>query len=180
MPVDTKELIGESAMKLLLEKKVRKLTVTDIVEECHITRQAFYYHFSDIPEMLGWLVERKGRELLQECRKTEDMEGQLRRFLLIAVNAQPVLKTGLESNYGPELEKMLRQHMEKVLYQSAGDRRTIKTSRDYERRLVIRYHSQAILGLLRGWTEEDTQKMDTVVHTIMQMITSAEAATASD
>ena len=50
MPVDMKEVIAQAAMKLLIEKHAKKLTVKDIVEECHITRQTFYYHFADIPE----------------------------------------------------------------------------------------------------------------------------------
>lgn len=40
--MDMKEIITEAARKLVLEKKVKKLTVKDIVEECQITRQAFY------------------------------------------------------------------------------------------------------------------------------------------
>lgn len=44
MAVDMKETIAEAARKLLMEKKVKKLTVKDIVETCEITRQAFYYH----------------------------------------------------------------------------------------------------------------------------------------
>lgn len=173
MPVGMKEIIGEQTLKLLFEKKVRKLTVKDIVEACHITRQAFYYHFSDIPELLGWLIELKGRELLEECRKAEDMEGQLRRFLVIAVNARPLLKTGLESNYGPELERLLRQQMEDVFYQTAARHGAMKDGGDYEQRLAIRYHCQAILGLLREWSEEDTREIDTAAHTIMHMIASA-------
>ena len=43
--MDMKEVIASAARKLILEKKVKKLTVKDIVEECQITRQAFYYHF---------------------------------------------------------------------------------------------------------------------------------------
>lgn len=48
--MDMKEVIASAARKLILEKKVKKLTVKDIVEECQITRQAFYYHFEGIPE----------------------------------------------------------------------------------------------------------------------------------
>lgn len=44
MAIDMKKTIAEAASNLLFEKKVKKLTVKDIVEECHITRQAFYYH----------------------------------------------------------------------------------------------------------------------------------------
>ena len=52
MAADMKEKILEASRKLLFEQKKRQLTVTDIVEECQITRQAFYYHFEDIPDML--------------------------------------------------------------------------------------------------------------------------------
>ena len=57
MPIDMKKMIAEAAWRLLTEKKVRKLTVKDIVEECHITRQSFYYHFEDIPDLLRWVLE---------------------------------------------------------------------------------------------------------------------------
>ena len=57
MPTDMKRLIAEATQTLLLERHVKKLTVKDIVEECHITRQAFYYHFAGIPELLRWMIE---------------------------------------------------------------------------------------------------------------------------
>ena len=55
MPDDRKELIAAAAGRLLLRRDGKKLTVTDIVNECHITRQTFYYHFEDIPDLLLWM-----------------------------------------------------------------------------------------------------------------------------
>ena len=57
MPADMKQIIAQAAMNLLMRRGVKKLTVKDIVEECHITRQAFYYHFEDIPELFRWIME---------------------------------------------------------------------------------------------------------------------------
>lgn len=51
MPAEMKALIAEAVLTLLMERKIKKLTVKDIVEQCHITRQAFYYHFEDIPDL---------------------------------------------------------------------------------------------------------------------------------
>ena len=42
MPTDMKRTIAEATQTLLVERHVKRLTVKDIVEECHITRQAFY------------------------------------------------------------------------------------------------------------------------------------------
>lgn len=68
MPVDMKEAIAAAARTLVMDKHVKKLTVKDIVEECGITRQAFYYHFADIPELLQWVLERETTQILQRSR----------------------------------------------------------------------------------------------------------------
>lgn len=88
MATDMKMAIAEAARRLLLEKNVKKLTVKDIVEECQITRQTFYYHFEDIPEMFQWILERNTEQLLQELRAQGDAEKGLRYFFLAAVNAE--------------------------------------------------------------------------------------------
>ena len=69
MPVDMKEAIAAAARTLVMDKHVKKLTVKDIVEECGITRQAFYYHFADIPELLQWVLERETAQILQRSRQ---------------------------------------------------------------------------------------------------------------
>ena len=40
-----------------------------------------------------------------------------------------------------------------------------------ESKIILRYHSQAILGLLQEWTEEDTEQLDQIVHTVFLLIT---------
>ena len=74
MPVDMKETIAEAARTLLMEKRKKKLTVKDIVDECSITRQAFYYHFEDIPELFRWIIERDTEKLLKSSQALEDPE----------------------------------------------------------------------------------------------------------
>ena len=47
----TKRAIMQSYMRLVNKKPFDKLTVKDIVEDCQITRNTFYYHFQDIYEL---------------------------------------------------------------------------------------------------------------------------------
>ncbi|XCP84887.1 TetR/AcrR family transcriptional regulator C-terminal domain-containing protein [Roseburia hominis] len=50
----TKLKFAQVVQELMEEKSLRKITVNDIVEKSHMTRQAFYYHFHDIYELLEW------------------------------------------------------------------------------------------------------------------------------
>ena len=53
MPNFTKRAIIDSFVKLLNERPLSKITVKDIVEDCGINRNSFYYHFQDIPDLLN-------------------------------------------------------------------------------------------------------------------------------
>ncbi|MGN1003960.1 MAG: TetR/AcrR family transcriptional regulator [Oscillospiraceae bacterium] len=171
MAVDMKETIAEAARRLLLEKKVKKLTVKDIVDECSITRQAFYYHFADIPELFQWVLEREEEQLLRDSRSRQDPEEGLRYFFLLGINSAPYLKKSMQSNYGVELERLLTQRIYHLFEQIAKDNGLYRNCSPTELRIITRYHSQAIIGLLREWTEEDTKNLDQTVHTVYLLMT---------
>ena len=82
MPVDMKEVIAQAAMKLLIEKHAKKLTVKDIVEECHITRQTFYYHFADIYDLLKWILEQEAVEVVKKF----DLMVDYKEAILFVIN----------------------------------------------------------------------------------------------
>ena len=56
MPNFTRNAIIASFLKLLEERPLNKITIKDIVEDCGINRNSFYYHFQDIPALLGEIV----------------------------------------------------------------------------------------------------------------------------
>ena len=47
----TEAAIQDTFLKLLSEQPFDKITVTQLVEECQITRRTFYYHYSDLFEL---------------------------------------------------------------------------------------------------------------------------------
>ena len=166
MAVDMKETIAEAARKLLLDKKVK-----NIVEECNITRQAFYYHFADIPELFQWVLEREAEQLLRDSRTRQDPEEGLRYFLLLGINTSPYVKRSMQSNYGEEIERLLTRHIYQLFEQIAKDNGLYRNCSPAELNIIARYHSQAMIGLLREWSEEDTKNLDQIVHTVYLLMT---------
>ena len=53
----TKRAITESFRALLAVKPLDKITVRDIVEDCGLTRNTFYYHYKDIYDLLSDVLE---------------------------------------------------------------------------------------------------------------------------
>ena len=166
MPMDMKEIIAEAAKKLLMEQNAKKLTVKDIVEECQITRQAFYYHFEDIPALIRWVLERDIKKMLQEVQTLGNGEQRLRYFFLVAINAAPYVKKGMQSNYRDDLERLLTQYALYLFEQIVETENLYQSCTRWEVNLILRYHSQAVLGILREWTPEDTKNFDRIVHQV--------------
>lgn len=48
----TSKAIEESFIRLLNERPLDKITIKDIVDDCGISRNTFYYHFQDITALL--------------------------------------------------------------------------------------------------------------------------------
>ena len=62
MPSFTKKAIVESFLRLAGKKPLDKITVRDVVDDCGINRNTFYYYFQDIyavlEELCGYLTAR--------------------------------------------------------------------------------------------------------------------------
>lgn len=168
--MDMKEVIASAARKLILEKKVKKLTVKDIVEECQITRQAFYYHFEGIPDLIQWSIGKGVDRLLEETRQQDGPEAALKYLFVFAINAMPDVRRGVESNYGKEVEQTLRRGTYELFEQIVEEENLYQNYGRQELKLLLRYHSSAILGLLQDWTPEDTKNLDGIVHEVYQIM----------
>ncbi|MGI6204437.1 MAG: TetR/AcrR family transcriptional regulator [Anaerovoracaceae bacterium] len=52
----TDKVIRETFIQMLNEEKLSDITVRKIAERCGISRNAFYYHYANIPELLDTII----------------------------------------------------------------------------------------------------------------------------
>ena len=170
MPVDMKETIAKAAKYLIFKKQVRKLTVKDIVDECQITRQTFYYHFEDIPGLFRWILEQDEKQMLHEIASMDNPERILKYFFQLAINMTPEVHRGMQTNYREELQQLIYEYC--YCFLEAGLKKTTyySTHSQTDIRFFLRYHSYAILGFLQNWNTDDTEHIDEIVHQIYLLI----------
>lgn len=60
----TKQAIAKSFLKLINKMPLDKITIRDIVEDCGVNRNTFYYHFHDIYDLMGYVFREETREAL--------------------------------------------------------------------------------------------------------------------
>ena len=54
----TKKAIAGSLKELMKKRSLGKITVSDIVKNCGLNRQTFYYHFKDKYDLVDWIFNK--------------------------------------------------------------------------------------------------------------------------
>lgn len=70
------------------------------------------YHFEDIPDLFRWMIREYTNSIFKEALSKGNTEDGLRSFFVMAINALPYAKRGMESNYGEEFERISRQNIQ--------------------------------------------------------------------
>ena len=170
MPDDRKELIAAAAGRLLLRRDGKKLTVTDIVNECHITRQTFYYHFEDIPDLLLWMMKRNLKRNMQEASMQSTPEESLKYLITLSLSSRLFVEKAMHAGYREELERLVMQSFNSLIERILRRWHFPPGCTREQMSLMLRYHLNAVVGLMRSWTEEDSAHIDETVRDIYRMM----------
>ena len=107
MPVDIKQMISDHLTALLMKKNLEDITVKNLVEDCRISRQTFYYHFQDLTDVIQWKIHQEIQRSLQNSLKAESLEESIRFFTSGADRNRQLLKNLLDSPRRAEMERLL-------------------------------------------------------------------------
>ncbi len=87
----TKRALASSLRKLLLEKPLSKITISEISDGAEVNRQTFYYHFADIMDLLRYASRIEGETIVKELSFGYDFESDIARLLTLFKESSPVI-----------------------------------------------------------------------------------------
>lgn len=109
MQADVKQEITEALLQLLEKKSLEKITVTELVALCGISRQTFYYHFEDVLDVVDWWARQGAQQLMTQSLQTEDPHRALGLFVDYITEHRRTLQHLLASRWHEQLERRLVQ-----------------------------------------------------------------------
>lgn len=72
--LNTKTAIANALKQKMKNKPFQKITVSELIKECGINRNTFYYHFEDIYALLKWTFEHEAIEIVKNFDLIVDNE----------------------------------------------------------------------------------------------------------
>ncbi|HHV31681.1 TetR/AcrR family transcriptional regulator [Caproiciproducens sp. LBM24188] len=151
MAQTTKKALAASFKKLLAEKPLDKITVTDIVEDCEVNRQTFYYHFKDIYDLVEWIYTTEAGRAL-DGKKTYDtwQQGFLHIFEYVQKNKNFISSTYRSINRD-FLERYLYTETYNLLIGVINEIAQGMPVREDDKAFIAHFYKYAFVGLMLEW-----------------------------
>lgn len=158
MSLMTKKALAASLKKLTQDKPFDKITVKDVVEDCGVNRQTFYYHFQDIYDLLGWIYKTEAVGGISDYKTYETwQQGFLKIFQYVLDNRKLCLNTyhslardHLEDFLREVVHGLLRGVIDEVIERTEGGGKVSEKDKNF----VADFYSFAFIGLLLNWLRE--------------------------
>ena len=169
-PQTTKQLIQSAFRTLLKAKPLDRITVRDIVEECDLTRNTFYYHYEDIYDLFDDYLDARTHDVI--CRMPPDSPwGDILLQILHAIFETP--QTARHIFFSKKCDTM-RLYLQRVIAdtidRSADENGAGLHCAAGDRRLICATCSHALYGLLEEWlTGPDAANFDGNLRRVAQL-----------
>ena len=147
----TKRAIKTAFLELLDEKPLNKISVRDIVERCGINRNSFYYHFQDIPALLGEIIIERTNDLMAQYPTVDHLEEAFRTAISYAQNNRRAIMHVYNSVSRDTFESSVMQlcaYMTEQYLKSAYPERLISPE---DRAVLHRFLKCQLFGLFVDW-----------------------------
>lgn len=150
----TEKAIMNSFVKLLSEKPFDKITVTDIVEDCQITRRTFYYHYADLYELTESLFRHETERAIADYEEIGSWEESFIRDCRFVVENKRAVYHIFKSAHRAELEKYVDKIASEVISRFIDRQAAGLDVQARDKQLVCAFYCHALSGLLYQWLED--------------------------
>ncbi len=150
----TKNAIANAFMKLLSQRSFEKITVRDIVDECNLTRNTFYYYYQDTYDIVDYILTREISKIITAQESPDSEAGIDAAFEFIIQNPKPMYHL-LKSPKRDELD----YYFKKAIGTAIDSRLTVLEGSSpispQDRQLIITIATGTIISTIGEWVLQD-------------------------
>ena len=166
----TKRALASSLKKLLAQKPLSKITISDITEDCGMNRMTFYYHFQDIYDLIDWICQEEGGQALQGRKDYRTWQEGFTALCRAVVEN----RTFIEGVYHSVQREQIESYLYRVIYgllidvveELSGPYHISREDQEY----ITNFYKYAFVGVMLDWVKSGMREPpEQVVGRISQM-----------
>lgn len=168
----TKCALEAALKKLLLHKPLNKITINDITEDCGVNRMTFYYHFQDIYDLVGWILEKDAAKVLEEHGSFDTLKEAFVTVLRQVQENKTLVMNLYRSLQRDQVEQYLYKLLDPIMHDFADRESKGLCVPEKDQQFVLDFYKYALVGMVLEWIRCDmktdpvemARRLDVVTH----------------
>ena len=166
----TKQALIASFKKLLETEPFDKITISDITNDCGLSRQTFYYHFRDIFDMIRWIYNSESLNEIGGRGGYGTWQDKIRELFDYTLNNKSLILGTFNSKcrndlVGYYMDVSIRKISDIVEMKSDGD------IAEKDKKFIASVYAYAFVGIMVDWIsdgmKESSEEMVDCVYKIV-------------
>lgn len=147
----TRRAIMAAFVKLINLRPLDKITVKDIVEECGINRNTFYYHYHDLGELLLDVFESDLRHFMETPRDSASLAESCRSAAAFFLENRRAVYHVYNSDYRELLQRYLNTLLGEVTIRFVRQQAEGIDVAEEDILFISSFYQNAMTGILLSW-----------------------------
>ncbi|MCI2069622.1 MAG: TetR/AcrR family transcriptional regulator [Bacilli bacterium] len=149
----TKNALATALTELLNEKSLDKITIKELTSRCGVDRQTFYYHFSDIYELVQWIYKKGAEKAVADNKTYESWETGYKAILEATLEHKNFVLNTFDSVSREYVESDLYSRTFAVLYNIIQEKAGDSISKE-DKTFISDFYKYAFVGLTLDWIKK--------------------------
>ena len=163
MSTQTKNSLAAALKKRMETTEFSKIRVSDLLKDCNIVRSTFYYYFSDIYELLEWMLNTELIGLLEKCDELYTWDQGITMLMEYVRDNSKMCLCAFQSIGRGSLEKMFYKNcyvlMERFVNTGFSNVEVASEDKAFIMDFYVRAYVSALAAWLVGGMKKNPQAM---------------------
>lgn len=151
MSTQTKNSLAAALKKRMETTEFSKIRVSDLLKDCNIVRSTFYYYFSDIYELLEWMLNTELIVLFEKCDEIYTWDQGVTMLMEYVRDNSKMCLCAFHSIGRGSLEKMFYKNCYVLMERFVNTRFSNVEVAAEDKAFIMDFYVRAYVSALAAW-----------------------------
>ena len=171
MPGDMKVKIADTLNEILKHRELDKITVRELADACHISRQSFYYHFQDIMEVVEWYQDQALRQSIEKSLAAPTYKEAIKGVVYETFQHKELILQLMASQRRKEMEllflRAVRTYLQELLRRRGAD----ASCSPEDAETALSFYSCGLVGMMLMDLQRKDPDIDSMAERMCRLLT---------
>ncbi len=142
------------------QKNFSKITVKEIIQDCGVNRNTFYYHFDDIYALLRWMLTEETIKVVKHFDLLVDYEDAIRFVMDYVDENDYIISCAYDAIGRDEMKRFFYSDLIAITSSviNSADEKSQKNLEPEFKDFLAHFYTESLAGILVNWVKEKPMK----------------------